>query len=141
MKRAEQLRELSREHNAVLVLARTARRAASEGDPLEVRACWEQLAENFDAEIRSHFATEERLIIPLLARVGEAWLAGRLLREHRAIRRAIEDRSRWSRARLVAVADVLRTHVRREERQAFPLVERHADAATLKALLADHAST
>lgn len=136
MHRARQLRALSREHNAALVLARGARRAASAGALADVRACWERLEHNWATEMRRHFAAEEQQIVPLLVCMGEARLARLLLREHRAIGRAIEDRSRWNRACLAALADVLRAHVRREERRVFPIVERHADAATLEALAA-----
>jgi len=137
MRRIGALRGLSREHNDGLLLARTARRAATGGSPPEVRRCWERLSDAWHTELAAHFATEERLIVPLLERVGESWLARRLLREHRAIRRGIEDPSRWNRARLAAIADVLASHIRREERYAFPVVERHADDDTL-GLLAGH---
>ena len=139
MKRAEVLQALSREHNRALLLARTARRAAASGDAAVVHASWCELEAAWHDEMAAHFAAEERGVIPLLSELGEDALAARLLREHRAIRRTITERERWSAARLAALADVLRDHVRCEERRAFPLVEAGVGPDRLAGLLADHA--
>lgn len=136
MKRYAELAPLSREHNRALVLARNARRAASTGDPDQVRESWEELASAFHHEIQAHFATEERLILPLLNELGEHAMAEKLLREHRAMVRNIQDPALWTRERLAALADILRDHVRVEEREVFPLVQRHASLTLLAALAA-----
>lgn len=134
MKRAEALQNLSREHNHALLLARTARRTAAAGNAVAIRQCWESLSFAWHGEMAAHFETEERLMIPVLRRAGATELAERLLREHRAIRHTFADPQRWDAERLAALAEVLRTHVRREEREAFPLIEQHADSDTLIAL-------
>ena len=134
MKRAEALQNLSREHNHALLLARRARRTAAEGDAPSIRQCWESLCQAWEGEMAAHFETEERLIVPVLRRAGAGELAERLLREHRAIRRTLTDPQRRDAKHLGALAEVLRAHVRREEREAFPLVEQHADTKTLIAL-------
>lgn len=134
MKRAEALRNLSREHNHALLLARTARRAAADGDATSVHRCWKSLQQAWQEEMAAHFETEERLMIPVLREAGAADLADRLLREHAAIRRTLTEPERWNAERLAALAEVLRVHVRREEREAFPLVEQHAGSETLIAL-------
>lgn len=137
MKRYEELIPLSREHNRALLLARNARRAAGMGDPRRIRQAWEALASAFREEMRAHFATEERLVLTLLTELGKHALAERLRREHRAMARNIGDPALWTRERLAALGDVLRDHVRVEEREVFPLVQRHASPALLAAL-ADH---
>lgn len=134
MKRAEALQNLSREHNHALLLARTARRSAATGDAVVIRQCWESLAFAWHGQMAAHFETEERLLFPVLREAGATDLAERLLREHRAIRRTLLDSRRWGAERLTALAEVLGAHVRREEREAFPLVEQHADRDTLIAL-------
>jgi len=137
MKRAEFLQNLSREHNHALLLARTALRAATGGDGHAMREAWHSLQRAWEAEMAAHFETEERLMIPVLRDAGQTQLAERLLREHRAIRRNVTEPGRWNPERLAALAEVLRAHVRREEREAFPLLEQHADTETLAAL-AEH---
>jgi iron-sulfur cluster repair protein YtfE (RIC family) len=134
VKRDEALRNLSREHNHALLLARAARRAAAGGDAPAIRRCWESLLHVWNEEMATHFDTEERLMIPVLREAGATKLAERLLREHRAIRRTLTNPERRDTERLAALAEVLRAHVRREEREAFPLVEQHADSDTLIAL-------
>lgn len=125
MRRAEALRALSREHNEALVLARNALRAAGSGSPDRVRHRWRQLAVAWHETMARHFATEEQVLFPLLREFGAGALADRLLREHRAIERALRDPARWDARRLEALGTVLRVHVRREEREAFPLIEVH----------------
>lgn len=134
MKRAKALQNLSREHNHALLLARKARHTAVTGDAETIRRCWESLLHAWREEMAAHFETEERLMFPVLHEAGAADLAERLLREHRAIRRTFADPQRWDAKRLAALAEVLRVHVRREEREAFPLVEQHANSDTLIAL-------
>lgn len=134
MKRHTELVPLSREHNRALLLARSARRAARTGEQRQVKRVWEHLDSAYRGEMRAHFNTEERLILPLLRDLGDQALAERLLREHRAMARNIESPALWTRDRLASLADVLYHHVRLEERKVFPLVQRHAGPALLTAL-------
>lgn len=131
MKRAEALQALSREHNEALVLARNALRAACSGDPAWVRRRWDELERAWHDTMAAHFVTEERHVFPLLYELGADVLAERLLREHRAIRSTLTEPCRRDAQRLEALGEVLRAHVRREERQAFPLIERHAGTEAL----------
>ena len=141
MKRAEALRALSREHNEALVLARNALRAAGSGSPEWVACRWRELATAWHETMAQHFATEERLLFPVLRELGATGLADRLLREHRAIERALGDPARWDAQRLEALGTVLRAHVRREEREAFPLLERHAGEEQLATVAAAESGT
>lgn len=134
MKRRKELVPLSREHNRALLLARSGRRAARTDDPRQIKRVWEHLDSVYRGEMRAHFATEEKLILPLLRDLGEQALTERLQREHRAIARNIESPALWTRDRLSSLADVLYQHVRLEERKVFPLVQRHADPDLLAAL-------
>lgn len=134
MKRYEELAPLSREHNRALLLARNARRAVGTGDLRRIREAWEALGSAFRDEMRAHFATEERLVLTLLTELGKHSLAERLRREHWAMARNIVNPALWTRERLAALADVLHDHVRLEEREVFPLVQRHASPALLAAL-------
>ncbi len=74
------------------------------------------------------------MLLPLLRELHAAELAARLLRDHRAMSAAIEAPPRWTRERLAALGDVLHAHVRCEERNAFPLLERGVPEHRLAAL-------
>lgn len=140
MHRAPELRPLSREHNEALWLAREARRSGSDGDAQAVDAAWNRLRSAYAHELEAHFAAEEALLFPHLRRHGRADLAGRLLREHDAIRRTLRRTDDLSAQRLRVLGEVLERHVRREEREAFPLLENALGAAELTAIEAALAS-
>jgi hemerythrin-like domain-containing protein len=104
MKRDQRLRQLSSEHHNALVLARKLRR----GQPVELPTA-------FEAELAPHFALEERVLLPALARTGREDLATRTLCEHDAMRAALSEPQRF--------AELLEAHVRFEERELFPTCE------------------
>jgi len=134
MKRSPQLIPLSREHNVVLKLARDAKKAAASRVESRIAAAWRQLSRLWQEEMAAHFRAEEAFVFPVLHSHGEHELVARLQREHDAMRVVLEDPARQDRARLEALGQVLTDHVRREERQAFPILERVMDQTTAKSL-------
>lgn len=90
----------------------------------------------WDKEISDHFAEEERLLRPLLLTEND-WT--RLLSEHDALRdlqrqaatepeRAVE--AEW----MLRVGSILHDHIRWEERELFPRIEKTVSASELQHL-------
>jgi len=86
----------------------------------------EELARLMPAML-AHFREEERSLLPRLASQGAPELAGRLLREHEALRALFESALRG--AHLAEAGQALIDHVRFEERVLFPFLEAQLEAA------------
>ncbi len=136
MKRRPELVPLSRDHNRALLLARRARQAARGASGLDVAECWNELRNAWEMDLATHFAAEERLLFPRLHAHGHEELATGLQREHDAIRRTLTHADRLDATRLGVLGEVLEHHVRVEEREAFPLLERILSATELSAIAA-----
>jgi quercetin dioxygenase-like cupin family protein len=136
MKRHAGLVPLSHDHHHGLVQARRLRRGA-DGDRRDAAVAFLAF---FAEETAAHFRDEEELVFPLVADEEEAReLLAQALIEHQLIR--------WDVGRLaerVAAGDVdadlmratgeaLEAHIRLEERQLFPLIERLVPDAALVA--------
>lgn len=109
MKRHPALEPFSRDHNDGLILAR----ALIEGRP----GATERFREEWDRELSDHFAEEERLLLPLVTEP----LAERLVHEHRTIARfglTLPESA-------LDLGRALEAHIRWEERELFPEIERH----------------
>jgi hemerythrin-like domain-containing protein len=141
MKRHPALIPLSHDHHAELVQARRLR-LASGSDVAEARiAAATQYTEAFFTETESHFRIEEERLFPLLVRhAGSSPLLEQVLDQHDELRKlatalreevASGDVGGDTMARL---ADLLETHVRREERELFPLIEQTVPDTELRAL-------
>jgi hemerythrin-like domain-containing protein len=131
MPRAGALLSLSREHHAALVLARTALRAAEAADAGETdagRAAISEVEAHWDAVMSAHFEREERLI--QLARDAlDAGLAQQVMAEHAELRMLAGGSCDLELAdRLRRFANLLKAHVRYEERVLFPQLQAHASA-------------
>lgn len=135
MKRSSELAVLSREHHVALELALRLQRA-TEADAALLRVAalgfWRD-------EGREHFRLEEELLLPAFAaHVGEQDEdIERVLAEHADIRRRIDELERQNApevAALTALGEVLRDHVRHEERTVFGRVEAALDDEQLAAL-------
>jgi hypothetical protein len=127
MKRAVELAPLSRDHHVALEHALRLRRASEDDLGAVVAAFLAFLV----TDGREHFAQEEDLLAPAVP-ADQAHLAGRMRAEHDDILR---------RARLLArrpgvaaardLGELLHRHVRFEERELFPLLERRLPAPRL----------
>jgi hemerythrin-like domain-containing protein len=133
---------LSHDHHHALALALRCRKQAlgqiqpAGAEGLRHRA--NEFRSFFESSLTSHFRAEEEVLFPFVeSSLPEAReIIAALLEEHREIRRlssllAAEDRlSKF----LFDAGDVLERHVRREERELFPLIERSTEAAALESL-------
>lgn len=119
MKRHPWLQELSREHHHGLLLAKRARRWATEGAAARERR-WEAVRAAYEAELRPHFEEEEERVLALLS-PREHELAARTLADHEMLRRLALHGS--TARELDELGALLGAHIRFEERELFPAVE------------------
>ncbi len=93
-------------------------------DGLQQRA--KELGDFFVHNLDGHFRAEEGILFPLVAKAhpDAGLLIESLLRDHEKIRRNIACLSSESNPAklLFELGDILETHIRREERELFPLV-------------------
>jgi mannose-6-phosphate isomerase-like protein (cupin superfamily) len=127
MKRHPALMPLSHDHHHALVEARRLRRAAArDDDPEPVAAAF---ADFFAAVSVPHFREEEETLFPLVAAFDEARpLLVEALLDHQHLHALVAElqRSADVRGAMREIGELLEAHVRREERELFPLIERLA---------------
>ncbi len=131
MKRHPALQQLSRDHLKALLVAKQLREARDR------RAASETFARFWDAE-QHHFRLEEEVVLPhwAAATAADRVAVVRIAQDHLGIRR---DALRLTRGglSLVQLRDLgarLHDHVRFEERELFPMIERTLDADSLDRL-------
>ena len=139
MKRSAELAPLSRDHHQGLFAALKLRRATAD-DRAEARATF--LA--FWEDGRRHFAIEEELLLPALARhvACDHEAIVRVLTEHVDLRRRAQDlaTAELPPEDLRELGEHLEAHIRHEENVLFPLIEQTLPAGELAALGAALAS-
>jgi iron-sulfur cluster repair protein YtfE (RIC family) len=127
MKRHPALISLSHDHHHALVQGRRLRRAADrDDDPGAVAA---EFVEFFAAVSVPHFREEEETLFPLVADSDAARpLVVEVLLEHQRLHALVAElrSSAEVRAPMRQIGELLEAHVRREERELFPLIERLA---------------
>ena len=121
MKRDPSFAPLSREHHQALFVAQKLRRASDpDAAGADFLTFWREHG-------RDHFRLEEEVVLPAWAAVAEpeADLMARIGIEHARIRAAAEalQEKGMELADLAALGDLLRDHVRFEERELFPRIE------------------
>jgi hemerythrin-like domain-containing protein len=132
MQRSDALAPLSREHHVALEVALRLRRASADTAEEALgrfEAFWSEHGQR-------HFAAEEELVLGALPE-GDAALAAaaqRLEREHARLRRQAACVKAGDVEALNELGDLLRDHVRFEERELFPLVEDALSPDALDAL-------
>lgn len=134
-RRHESLIPLSREHHYGLMLCLHIRRGLLQhgDDETWVRAKAAKAAEFFASDLTPHFEAEEEALFPAMRDfAGASDLLDELLSQHRELERLGNQLRGAASARLaellVEFADLLEAHIRKEERELFPLYERDAGA-------------
>jgi hypothetical protein len=125
MKRDPALAALSRDHHQALVVAKKLRDATSQNAD-EARAAYLDYWEQHGA---AHFRLEEEILLPAYAAHANPYhpLIARSLCDHVAIRQradALLHEPAPAASDLHNLGRLLADHVRREERELFPLIER-----------------
>lgn len=138
MKRHDALAPLSRDHHHALVVAQRLKRATQS----TAGGAREAFLDYWRADGQRHFREEEDILLPCYAGHGDPDLpiVARVLIDHVRIRRLAHEIAGEgpSIGVLHALGEQLGDHVRREERELFPLIEQalpEADLARLVQLL------
>lgn len=139
MKRHPALTPLSHDHHHALAAARRLRLAA---DASDASAEGEAFSRFFAEESVPHFRDEEERLFPLVAHSEEAQpLVVRALVEHQQLHALAQQLPSGESAPMRELAELLEAHVRFEERELFPLIERLlGDRLASVELSADHES-
>lgn len=135
MKRRPELRDLSDDHHAALVLAIRCKRAGSGRREDEPAWLWAQVARAFADHLEPHFRIEEEHLLPALETIGEAELAARIRADHAALRDTggVETADT---ATVRAFGALLEAHIRFEERDVFESTQDRLPKAALEAIAA-----
>lgn len=132
MQRSTHLEPLSHDHFEGLLVARRVRAGLARKAPPEVIAPY--VAHFWKHYLSRHFEQEEALLLPLLDRIGAGALGERMVREHRSLEElvtALDEVGPERASTLGTFAATLRDHIRFEERELFPELERRAAEADL----------
>ena len=125
---------LSQDHHHGLALALRCRKQALGQIPLGAEGLRERAKEFlafYANNLVPHFRAEEEVLFPLLrsAVPGSEEMIDELLRNHAQIHRAIRQLEEGTGlAKLIFdLGDLLERHIRKEERELFPLFEQHME--------------
>jgi hypothetical protein len=134
VKRSAALAPLSRDHHEALEAALRLRRASDESVGDAVR----RLGEYWALHGARHFEIEERLLVPALPADSPGWreASRRVLADHRDIHDRAQRLLAGSADPVAAreLGERLNAHIRFEERELFPLLERGLTADELDRL-------
>ena len=137
-RRHDSLIPLSREHQYALMLCLRIHRGLPEHDTDVnwIRTKAGHAVQFFESELVIHFQAEEEFLFPALGDVADAVpIIYELLEQHERMRRLcdklreLHDGSLGS--TLKEFADLLEAHIRKEERELFPIYERQASPETM----------
>lgn len=134
MLRDKNLIPLSHQHQHALALCVRIDRASpiSETDLGAWRA---EIAQLFQTEIGLHFAAEEQVLFPVARRFRELIpLVDDLVADHAVLRKSFAQAHELSAGNVTASAQLLATHVRKEERQLFEALQTLMSAEELAEL-------
>lgn len=127
-RRHESLIPLSREHQYALLLCLRIHRGleSHQNDPVWLQSKAENVVRFFAGDLRPHFQAEEEVLFPAMQHCATELLRD-LIAEHRKLEWLAGGlhycETGFLSTRLKAFADLLEAHVRREERELFPLFE------------------
>lgn len=139
MPRNEALIPLSHDHHHGLVVALRLKK----GGPASPNDSWlkgadkqaPQLLEFADSELLNHFKLEEELVFPVLLNLGIdeiSALTQELLDEHMTMRTSLDAiRLSCDLQMLKHFGELLESHIRKEERALFPLIEREIEKGSI----------
>ncbi len=125
MKRSALLQPLSREHHTALKLAKACVDVALSGDSAAVSLACQRAAKACLGELRTHFEQEEKTLLILLDGTLAQSLADRTRSDHRELMMMLEGLKSNDVVFLNRFGKKLSEHVRFEERELFPELEKH----------------
>jgi iron-sulfur cluster repair protein YtfE (RIC family) len=139
MKRHPALAHLSRDHHPALILAQLLKRNAPayKGLPTDIEGKVQYAVQFYEGELLKHFEEEEKMM-DILTGIEPAMdeMIREIREEHIQLRKLFGGLT--NNADTAAALDELGTsldnHIRKEERQFFPLVEKNCDDETMAAI-------
>lgn len=129
MKRHKSLIALSHDHHHGLRLAQLIKKGAPEYKdlPIDLNGKIKYTIESWDNELRLHFANEENILFPFVKnrepKIDQ--LLNEIISEHIEIKYLVEELAESSKKEdvLNRLGFKLEAHIRKEERELFPLIE------------------
>lgn len=134
MQRHAALAGLSEEHHHGLVWSRRLSRFAAGESESPAADVIDEFLSVWEREINPHFRREEEVVLPVFARTDHYWVAGiqEMLRQHVELRRNIWLLREDPHPDVIRqTGELLREHIRLEEREVFPLIQLEADEPLL----------
>jgi iron-sulfur cluster repair protein YtfE (RIC family) len=133
---------LSQDHHHGLALAlRCRKQALGQLKPMGavgLRERAKELLDFFAGNLVAHFRAEEEVLFPVIrdAVPASASMIDELIKNHDQIRKAVSQLEAGTRlAKLIFdLGDLLERHIRKEERELFPLIEKHLEAGKSEAI-------
>ena len=122
MKRSLALQPLSREHHTALSLAKACARAASSCDEELINKTCRRIIQAFSTELEPHFLIEEQSLLILMHDAEP--LRQRTLADHQQLRELLNGLQQNNAEALGCFGELLYAHVRFEERELFPMLEK-----------------
>ena len=129
MKRHDALAFLSREHHGALILARLLQKGAPvfKGLPSDIHGKADYARQFYWDELIPHFAAEENFVLPKIKGISDKMdrLSKEVIHEHKDLRLLFEMISHASHLEdhLDSLGFALEKHIRKEERELFPLIQ------------------
>ncbi len=130
------LTPLSHDHHHGLALGLRCRKQAlgqlrpTGAEGLRLRA--QEFRDFFDRQLTPHFRAEEKVLFPFMREAvpQSAPLLDELMRDHEAFRQAVKNLiAGTALSKLIFdIGDLLERHIRKEERELFPLFEKYVDS-------------
>ena len=134
MLRDKNLIPLSHQHQRALALCVRIDRASPIGEA-DLGAWRAEIAQLFETEIGIHFTAEEQVLFPAARRFRELIpLVEDLMSDHSVLRESFAQAHELSAGNVTASAQLLATHVRKEERQLFERLQALMSAEELAEL-------
>ena len=137
MKRHEALVPLSRDHHTALILAKLIQRGAPayKGLPADLTGKAAYAGKLYHDELIDHFLAEEKMMIEKTRGINEKIdsLSDEIIHEHRELRLLFEllPVTEKLEEHLDTLGYALEKHIRKEERELFPLIQESCDETLL----------
>jgi hemerythrin-like domain-containing protein len=128
---------LSHQHHNGLALCVLTDRALQQDDTsANIQKLAQRIVDRYEIEIINHFEIEERVLFPEVRKLEGDWsILDELISEHRRLGALVETlRTAPTREFLEQFAQLLRSHIRREENELFQSIQAQMPADILKAL-------
>jgi iron-sulfur cluster repair protein YtfE (RIC family) len=142
MKRHIALQPLTRDHHQGLILAQMIKKDAPQyrGMPADTEGKTEYTLNFYKTDLSKHFKDEEKILFPFVKGKDESadLLIDEMISEHRKIEKLIDDlRTKNNSEELLdELGYLLESHIRKEERNLFPEIEKILSEDELKILIA-----